>query len=396
MTDGGADRWSTAQRKTIYLCAFVLGVSLLFLGQYLQIMWHVYALQGPGHPPPFGDFFPLRSYATIAGDHPAVELYNMALLHGRQVALGMMPAANNPFPYPPTAMLLFAPLRGLPYDAAYLAWTVGSFALFMWAVGRTVTRLWPCLLFALISPAATGNIFMGQSGFISAALLTAGLRLAPNRPVAGGMLIGLLSYKPQLGLLVPVALAAAGMWRALAAAGATVVALALAATLLFGCETWAAWLSMLPAYADLVDQTSGLAIMCSVVANLEMAGVPLAAAKLAQAVTALAVAVLVYRCFRRDAGKLATAALLTGVFLATPHAFFYDLPMVTAAMALFVQARIDSRGTFTTFEVCVLVLAALFPITMLVRAFPLPTSFVPLALLFLVIVRAENRGLRQG
>jgi alpha-1,2-mannosyltransferase len=68
----------------------------------------------------------------------------------------------------------------------------------------------PALLFIIISPAAVGNIFMGQTGFISAALLTAGLQLASTRPIAAGALLGLLSYKPRLGALVPIALAAAG------------------------------------------------------------------------------------------------------------------------------------------------------------------------------------------
>jgi hypothetical protein len=387
--------WTFGQRRTFYLCASVLGASLFFLLLYLRIMWHVYSDTSPGHPPPFGDFFPLWSYARIATQHPVAELYDMVTLHDRQVALGMRPDAVNPFPYPPTAMFLFWPLAWLPYDASFLVWILGSLALFVWAVRATCSRLPACLLFILISPAAVGDIFMGQSGFLTAALLIAGIRLAPLRPVAGGVLIGLLSFKPQLGILVPVALIAAGLWPAFITAAATVAALAVAAALAFGWNAWVAWVAMLPSYSDLVDQASGVWIMATVIANLLLIGVPLVWAKAVQALAALIVTIVVARCFRRDPGPLAAAALTVGVFLASPHAFFYDLPMVTGAIVLFIQARIDTTGRFSTHEVVVLVLATAFPIAMLLKHAPVPISTIPLALLFLVIVRAHTQTTRR-
>lgn len=387
-----SSRWGIDQRLIIYLCAIVLGIVLFFFMLYMRIIWNVYTDSRPGHPPPFGDFFPLWSYAKTATMHPVAELYDMATLHNRQVALGMDPGVPNPFPYPPTAMFLFWPLAWMPYDTSYLVWIIGSLALFVWTVCATCSRLPLSLLFVLISPASVGNIFMGQSGFISAALLTAGLRLATVRPVAAGILLGLLSYKPQLGILVPVALVAAGWWRVLMTAAATALSLALAATLMYGWQTWVAWIAMLPAYADLVDRATSLPRMLTVIANLQMIGVSLTVAKIAQAGVAIFVALNVARCFRRDPNPLATATLIVGVFLATPHAFFYDLPVVTAAMVLFVQARLDTTGRFSMFELAVLVVAALFPIAMLTKNFPVPVSAAALLLLFAVIVRAHARS----
>jgi hypothetical protein len=274
---------------------------------------------------------------------------------------------------------------------SYLVWILGSLALFIWAVRVTCTRLPFCLLFIVISPAAVGNIFMGQSRFLTAALLVAGLRLAAVRPVVSGVLIGLLSFKPQLGILVPIALAVTGLWPAFITAGVTAATLALAASLAFGWNTWAAWWSMLPSYAALVDQVTHVWIMPTVIANLLLMGVPLAEAKAAQALAALTVAIVAARCFRRDPGPLA-AALIVGVFLATPHAFFYDLPMLTAAIVMLIQARIDMTGRFSTFEIAVLVLATLFPIVMLLRNFPVPISAVSMLLLFAIIVRAQGRS----
>ena len=57
------------------------------------------------------------------------------------------------------------------------------------------------------------------------------------------MLIGLLVYKPQFGLLIPLVLIVSGRWRTFTAAALTVVLLALAVTLAFGPEVWSAFLA---------------------------------------------------------------------------------------------------------------------------------------------------------
>jgi alpha-1,2-mannosyltransferase len=231
-------RWRAGQRKTIYLCALVLGSCAFVLLVYLLKLWDEYKGQTPGHPPPFGDFIALWSYAKIASAHPVAELYDFATLHARQLALGMDPSDQAPFPYPPMFIVLLWPLSLLPYDVAYLVWIVGTLALFVWAVVGTCSRLPLCVFGAIVAPASATTIASGQSGFLAAALIISGVRLAGSRPILGGILIGILSYKPQFGFLVPIALASAGFWRAFAAASATTIGLAVLATLAFG---WAVW-----------------------------------------------------------------------------------------------------------------------------------------------------------
>ncbi len=376
-------RWRTGERKTVYLCALILGSSAFVLLIYVQKIWAEYVDQAPGHPAPFGDFFALWSYAKIVGAHPATELYDLATLHARQVALGMNPSDQNPFPYPPMFIVLLWPLGLLPLETAYLVWTAGTLALFVWAVVATCSRLPLCVLGVTVAPVSIATISSGQSGFLAAALITAGVRLAGNRPLLGGVLIGILTYKPQLGLLVPVALVSAGYWPAFRAACATALALAAVATLAFGWAVWPAWVSMLPAYAGMFDrQTVQLTIMPTVMANLLMAGVTLQVARGLQALVAVVVAILVWRCFRQNPGRLAAAALLVGTFLATPHAFVYDLPMTAAALALFVDTRTKTEASSSLTEVLIVVLAFLFPLPMMVNGFNAPVSTVPLALLF--------------
>lgn len=385
-------RWGSGERKTIYLCAIVLGSCALVLLVYLQKAWSQYQAQTAGHPALFGDFFALWSYAKILTTHQATELYDLATLHARQVALGMESSAQNPFPYPPTFLILLWPLGLLPYDAAYLAWTAGTLALFIWAVLLTCSRLPLSVIGVIVAPTSIACIGSGQSGFLAAALITAGVRLAGSRPVLSGILIGILSYKPQLGLLVPVALASAGLWPAFGVACATVIGLAAITTITFGWAVWPAWISMLPAYAAMFDRNAVLKYIPTVLGNLQMIGVALPIAKAIQGLAAIVVAVLVWRCFRRNPTRLATAALLVGTFLATPHAFLYDMPMMTAALVLFIEARLEADPTFNLAEVLILILAFMFPLLMLANGPKLPINFVPLVLLFGLILWQEKRS----
>jgi alpha-1,2-mannosyltransferase len=85
------------------------------------------------------------------------------------------------------------------------------------------------------------NAGYGQNGFLSTALLGGAAVWLDRRPVLAGLCFGCLSYKPQLGIVVPLALAAAGRSRCFAAAAVTVAVLAAAATLAFGVDIWPAF-----------------------------------------------------------------------------------------------------------------------------------------------------------
>jgi hypothetical protein len=385
-------RWQPGERKTIYLCALLLGACGFVLLAYMAKMWGDYRDHlSAGSLPPFGDFLAIWSYAKIAGLHPATELYDFATLHARQVAVGMIPGANNPFPYPPTFILLLWPLGLLPYLVAWMAWMGGTFALFVWAVAGTCSRRMVCVVGAVVAPVSVIALDSGQSGFLAAALMIGGIRLARSRPVVAGVLIGLLSYKPQLGFLVPIALGCAGLWGAFGVACLTVAGLAAAATVAFGWGVWPAWVAMLPAYAEMFDRSKvQLQFMPTVVANLRLLGCPPGVAHGVQAVAGVVVVMFVARCFRRDPGRLAAAALLVGTFLATPHAFIYDMPMVMAAVALFIEDRLATSRVFDLGEVVVLAWVVMFPVLMVAAGVAVPLSVLPLALFFGLIVRRQG------
>src|SRR5258707_15512486 len=76
------------------------------------------------------------------------------------------------------------------------------------------------------------------------------LYLIPIRPVLAGICLGLLAYKPQFGLLFPIALIAAGHWRVFASAGMTAIAMYVLSWLAFGTERCLAFFHALPKFSQ--------------------------------------------------------------------------------------------------------------------------------------------------
>ena len=373
-------RWGIAERRTGLLCAVVLGVFISYLLLYL------FVTVTRTRPYPFGDFFALWSYAKFAIAHPAADIYDPAKLHAAQVALGMNPANENPFPYPPTFLLFLWPLGFLPYGLAYGLWVGTTLLFYLWATLQSRGRA-PLLVTALVAPTTALAIISGQSGLLAGAFLIGGLRLIDRRPIIGGLLLGLLTYKPQLGILVPVGLAAAKQWRGIAAACVSTAILIVITSAAFGWTIWWVWISALPAYSRQFDAGSlAYNLMPTITANLQMLGATPTAARLVQAVAAFFTAIVIWQIFRNGATPLAIAALLAGTFLATPHAFVYDLPILTGAVIMTIGDRLQSDSAFDFGEIVILILALAFPAIIIWVGPHIPLSTVPELLLFGLIV----------
>ena len=104
----------------------------------------------------------------------------------------------------------------------------------------------------------------------------------------------MLSYKPQFGLLVPVALLAARQWRTIAAAAATVFVLAVVTELLFGAAIWTDWLAALPVYSrQFAAESSAIVhLMPTILAALLQFGLPASVAGPAQWLATLVMAAI--------------------------------------------------------------------------------------------------------
>src|SRR5215469_11665318 len=177
---------------------------------------HAWILAPAGRPLPC-DFLAFWAAGRAALSTHAASAYDPNIFHSVQTGIA------GPFPdsyywnYPPVFFFVAVVLASIPYLSAFLAWVVAGVTVYAIAVGAIVRR-WEGALAACASPVLLLTGFGGQNGFLTAALLAGSLMFLPQRPIFGGILLGLLTYKPQFGILIPVALIAGGNWRALCSA----------------------------------------------------------------------------------------------------------------------------------------------------------------------------------
>ena len=242
------------------------------------------------------------------------------------------------FFYPPPFLFTTLPFASLDLVPAYIAFLVTTVALYVLAL-RQITRDWGIAAFAAIAGGgAYFSLLYVQNGFLTAALLTAGIALLPSRPRLAGILLGILTIKPQLGILVPFALAAAGYWRTIGWAAATAIILALLAGAAFGPDVWTAFLSSRGETAGFLEAGSIWFKMQSPFAF----SLPLFGSTAAYAIHFLLAAVVgwqVINVWRSPIHSvwLKGSILIAGSLLMSPYLFAYDAVMITAAALMLVR-----------------------------------------------------------
>ena len=375
-------RWPPGSRKFRLLAGIVIGLFALY-----GIARLVVAVTR-GWPAGFGDSFAVWSWGHFLTGHSAALIYDRGALRASQLALGLDPGASYPFAYPPSYLPLLWALGRLSGPLACIVLLGIGLPFWLWA---TFGRDWrsPALFAALALPTTAIEIASGQSGFLAAGLLAGGLRLAGRNPTAAGVLFGLLSYKPQLGLLVPLALIAARLWRTLAAAALTACALVIVTSMLFGAGIWPAWAGGLPSFSQqfAAESSQIVHLMPTPLAALTQLGIAPGLARIGQWVATFAAAAVVWFLFRAGADRLAGAGLLLAALLATPYAFVYDMPVVATAVIWLVIERDRSGEAFGTGEVMVAILVLLAPVALAAGTSRFPLAALSLILLLAAVVR---------
>jgi len=277
--------------------------------------------------------------------------------------------------YPPFFLGVAALLALMPYWLALIAWQGVTLLFYVFSI-RAIFPSAPFLL-ALAFPAVFINLGQAHNGFLTAALIGTALTLLDRRPWLAGILLGLLAYKPQFGLLIPLVLLASGRWRAFGSAAATVALLALAVTVAFGVDVWSAFLASTKFTRDVVLEQGGTGWfkIQSVFSWVRMWGGGVTLAYVLQGAVTLAIAALLVWLWRSAAAfPLKAAALIIGCVLATPYSLDYDLMLLAPAIA-FVAAHGLALG-FGAFEKTKL--AALWMVPLVARSVPEFTA-IPLA-----------------
>jgi alpha-1,2-mannosyltransferase len=292
--------------------------------------------------------------------------------------------------YPPHIVLFVWPLGLMPYLLAYIAWCAIGIALYLFACSSALPR--ERLLFLAVAPGVAVCVFFGQNGFYTAALLIGGLLALGRRPVLAGVLFGILTIKPQLGLLLPIILLLERRWVTIASAAATVALLFVTTAMLFGWDVWLDyWHKIVPQQMWLTENAGGL--MFSLVSSLffgaRLIHLPLSVAWAIQyAGSAFAVAAVVWTYWRRRDPNLSLALFVTATFLFTPYILNYDMVMFG-----FVVALLRDRADNTMRDHWLLLAVWSLPVTMMFAG----AVWIPLAPVVLVMFACWLlRRLAQG
>jgi len=305
------------------------------------------------------------------------RVYNDAL---HQV-LGV-PFPDRYWSYPPHVVLFIWPFGLMPYLPAYVTWCVVGIALYLVACSSAIQR--DRLLFLAVAPGIAVCVFFGQNGFYTSALLIGGLMCLDRRPVLAGVLFGVLTIKPQLGLLLPVVLVLERRWITIAAAVATAALLVIATAMLFGWQAWIEfWQKVLPQQQYLTETGRGLLFV--MVSSVYYAGrllhLPDSVDWLLQGiVSVLAFAAVVWTYWKRRDPALSLALLVTATFLFTPYILNYDMVVFG-----FVVALLRDRADNSKRDHQLLIAIWSLPVTMMLAA----AAFIPLAQVVLIAFAAR-------
>jgi alpha-1,2-mannosyltransferase len=309
------------------------------------------------------DFSNVYAAGALTWQGRPAQAYEPARQHAAEQAV--FDGRDVPFygwHYPPFFFAVAVAVAAFPYAWGLAIWLAASLAGYL-AVIRAILPRPETLLIAAAFPAVFVNIGHGQNGFLTAALLGGALQLLDRRPWLAGLLIGALAYKPQFGVLIPIALLAGGRWNTIAAAAATVAALLAVSFVTLAAGVWHAFAdSMNFTQTVVLEQgNTGWEKIQSVFSAVRMWGAGIHTAYAVQSALALMLAASLAWLWQSDAAfELKASALATGSLLATPYVLDYDLVVLAVAIAFF--ARHGLRRGFRDYEISLLAAAWIVPL----------------------------------
>ncbi len=361
-----------------------LHVTWLVTG-YVSGSW-IIGPDGNGIP---ADFVNVWAAGKLVLEHNPAAAYDWATHKDVEAAaLGYRFVGYFGWHYPPPALAVAALLSLMPYAVSYLVWVFATFPLYLVAIRAIVGERVGYVLAAAF-PAILCNFAVGQNGFLSAALLGGALVTLIEKPLIAGLFFGILTYKPHLGFLIPVALLAGGHWRTIGAATAVAVAMALASWVAYGTPTWLAFIDNIGHTSDafLSAGQAKFEKLQTVFGLVRTLGLGEPAAWATQGVVTLMAALGVAALWRsRATFEIKAAGLGAAALLATPYLYTYDL-VVLAVPAAYLF-RMGRATGFRPYELSGMGVACL-----LILSFPFVEAPVGLAAILIVLALVIRRAL---
>ncbi len=329
-------KWLNQERISVYPRIFIA----LYIILYLYIIspgLHGNNILDRSSIPIGADFSNFYSAATLALSQSPAATYDFTKMRAAQVkTIGANPESIGGmlWVYPPIFLLLLLPFSFLPYFASLAIWLITTILGYL----KVLLRIAPSrqtIWLAVAFPGTFENFIHGQNGFLSAGILGGGLLLLESHAFIGGIILGFLSYKPQLAVLILVALMAGRRWKALAGASLSFLGLVLASILIMGTGVWVAfWQSI--TVASKLYESGALPVFKdgSVFYAALLAGASFEVARTLQAIMMISVVIVVFIVWFRDISlPIRNSVLVLSILLFTPHVYPYDFVLLALPIA---------------------------------------------------------------
>lgn len=292
----------------------------------------------------FTVFWAAAKLAYMGDPISAFDPDNLAAIHGVHGDVWM------PWLYPPGFMIVILPLGAFSFHVAWIIFLSLSVLAMLAAIRPFAGGVKPVWIGFALAPAIFPALTIGQNSLLWVACLLAALAsLRADRPIMAGVLIGILTLKPQLGILIPFALLACGAWRTIAAATITTILLILISTLIMGVDYWVAMKELAAHHAELIRASVPKHhLMTSPHSLLAGLGTPEPVALTIQwCLTALAAGVvaLAWRspnvCF-----DLRAATLLLAITISVPYFWHYESVLLAPAALFLIRAGVLTSSRY--------------------------------------------------
>ncbi|HEY3638941.1 MAG TPA: glycosyltransferase family 87 protein [Rhizomicrobium sp.] len=342
--------------------AILTGIVAGYAGALAILFWQHKWILAPSGKPIASDFLVYWTAGIAALQGKALAVYSVPAFHVMQVS------HSGPFldfyywNYPPVVFFVLAVLGLLPFVFAFVLWVVGTGAACALTLGKVAAER-TAILAALASPAFLLTAYVGQNGFLTAALMGGFLLCLPARPLAAGVLLALLTYKPQFGILIPLALIAGGYWRAMGWAIAVTVITGAASALVFGAESYIVFIRSLSfvSHSYLTLGGEGWSKIESIYSVSRFLGANDTGGWVAQFLLTAVCAIGIFRLWRSSLPfSLKAAGLVVAAMLSTPYLHEYDFPVLLTAFAFLYRHQPFDRGEWAAVLVANLMIAGFF------------------------------------
>lgn len=312
----------------------------------------------PWHTSVGGDFPQFYVVGAVLRNPGPSRLYDWGLQARRyhELIQADTTRATLPYAYPPAVALVMSPLSRLPYRTAAMAWAGISLLLYagglglLWrtfdGIGRA-DRLIAVLLSLAFEPFIVECIHGGQLCAIGFAAICAALALhRGGKPLASGIALGLLAYKPTLILALVPALMLGRQWRMLIGVAVT-IGVGAAIGLLLGFGPTFDFLKLMLTYVRVVTSGDGFVLFkyVDICAFLKLLWHdPAAVAWPAALMGLVVITVLAGRALRNGRNETAWIILLMGMLVCNLYVGIYDSVLAVAGMWVMADAAYRRDG----------------------------------------------------